>query len=206
MAAAAAARAARRLLASVLTRSRQKQDGGNNQGEYSGRILAPTCSHRAAGPGQTPPNRLQTTGNTRTRRAAVDALRHYVITSRRTGAGHVRSRVLLLLFSFITFLSGFFTPKISLKIILKFHLSFNTVCTWLKKKKVNFQNNVKRFHFPHWKPLTINGIIFTVKHKNVQEKNECSDLLYVGWIKVCFSLFYSHKSICAPVNIMLYII
>lgn len=106
-----AARAARRLLASLLTRSRQKRDGGNNQGEYSERILAPTCSHRAAGPGQTPPNRLQTTGSTRTRRAAADALRHYVITSRRTGADHVRSRVLLRLFSFITFLSVFYTKN-----------------------------------------------------------------------------------------------
>lgn len=112
--AAGAVRVTRRLLASVLTRSRQKQDGDNNESEYFERLAAPTCSHRAAGPEQPPPNRLRKTGNTWTRRAAADALRHYVITSRRIEAGHVMSRVP---FAFNYIFIGFLHQKLSFNII-----------------------------------------------------------------------------------------
>lgn len=56
---------------------------------YSEGLAAATCSHRAVGPGEAPQRRLQTTGNTRTRRAAADARRRDVTAPWRCGAGHV---------------------------------------------------------------------------------------------------------------------
>lgn len=114
-AAAGAVRVARRLLASALTRSRQKHDGGKKGGEYSERLAAPTCSHRAAGQGRDPPNRLQTAANTRTRRAAADALRRDVIASRPLRWSRDGPRPFY--FTFIGFLDQKLLLNISLKTI-----------------------------------------------------------------------------------------
>lgn len=123
-----AASVARRLLASLLTRSRHKPDGGNSGGESFQGLEAPTCSHRAAGPGQAPPNRTHTTGNTRTRRAE----RCVSTSSRQDVQGRVSRRVAPALFSFITFYH-FSTSKITLKTILKIIFALIEFVSDLKK-------------------------------------------------------------------------